>query len=203
MYQPDTFLYELQMSELPGQAKQVIIQLRLNDQKTGGCSRLSVVQFMHATGLSEKQVVKAMYQAFKAKWLACGFYIHGEIPADTTAYTILESKQYRAPKQKIIRITKSPKLMSLPEWEQQNGMLSIIPMMGWVRDKKLNANQVRELINEFRIEMTGKGKPYANFVAAFQTYLTKGWLSKKIEQIVEKSPADKYGTQTSTRGANL
>ena len=94
-------------------------------------------------------------------------------------------------------------LVTLQEWEKQHGLLSIVMMTDWIDAHKLCYLAVGDMVDEFRGEMIAKGKQYANFKAAFMTYLAKGYLSKRMEACtLERSP---YTTQTriDKRGGNL
>lgn len=94
-------------------------------------------------------------------------------------------------------------LMTLQEWEEQYGLLQPVNMTGWAASKKLCPRMLADMISEFRTEMMAKGKQYANFKMAFQTYLAKGYLSKTITAcMLERSP---YKTQTTldNRGVTL
>lgn len=97
--------------------------------------------------------------------------------------------------------------MSLEEWETAVGSkLDHRMMSDWIKSKGLNEIVVMALIVEFRIEMQAKGKKYADFKAAFQTYLTKGYLSKPIDQCKasssQNSPAA-CNVRTTTRGVSI
>lgn len=72
-------------------------------------------------------------------------------------------------------------LITLEEWEEKNGVLGVYHLKSWADAQLLDPVLISGMIREFRIEMISKGKQYANFRAAFQTYLTKGYLSKKID----------------------
>ena len=59
----------------------------------------------------------------------------------------------------------------------------------WIRKKLLCPILIGKMIEEFRTEMIGKGKQYADFRAAFQTYLTKGYLSRSLSNcLLANSP---------------
>lgn len=86
--------------------------------------------------------------------------------------------------QRITRVRTKSLLMTLPVWEAANGALAWPALRDWAMRKKLCPKTVEELIEEFRLEMQSKSKEYADFVATFQTYLNKGYLSKKLPQVL-------------------
>lgn len=99
---------------------------------------------------------------------------------------------------------KKPQAKMLSEWEDENTELCAQMIMSWVKSKGYCPVLVELLIQEFRIDMRSKGKKYADFTAAFQNYLIKGWLSKRPEQIMQKDSAFiTGGTTISRRGVNL
>ena len=93
--------------------------------------------------------------------------------------------------------------ITLEEWENIHGPLRSTMMWDWIRQQKLCPQMIAKMIQEFRTEMQGKGKQYANFRAAFQTYLAKGYLSKPITACtLERSPY-KSETVIETKGGVL
>lgn len=111
-------------------------------------------------------------------------------------------EEKKAAKPKKIRTTKAPNLLSLSQWEAQvGGQLSIGMLTGWTNAKRLDSKEVAQLIEEFRTEMVSKNKLYADFKAAFQTYLTKGYLSKTLAQVAWKAPEG--ANRTFTRGVSI
>jgi hypothetical protein len=75
--------------------------------------------------------------------------------------------------------------MTLQQWEETKGVILNPSMLkGWITQKGFCTTLISQLVEEFRTEMLGKGLRYADFVAAFQTYLNKGYLSKKPEQVL-------------------
>lgn len=94
-------------------------------------------------------------------------------------------------------------LVTLQEWEAKHATLSIVMMPDWIETHKLCYLMVSDMISEFRGEMIAKGKQYANFKAAFMTYLAKGYLSKKMDACtLERSP-HKQQTVIDRRGVTL
>jgi len=94
-------------------------------------------------------------------------------------------------------------LVTLQEWEKEHALLSIVMMTQWMDDNNLCYSMVGDMVKEFRGEMIAKGKQYANFKAAFMTYLAKGYLSKTMEACtVEKSPY-RAGTRMDNKGVTL
>lgn len=101
------------------------------------------------------------------------------------------------------RRAKGKNLMTLQEWEKQHATLSIVMMTNWMNEHQLCYLAVSDMVSEFRGEMVAKGKEYANFKAAFMTYLTKGYLSKKLEACtLERSP-HRQKTTIDSRGVTL
>lgn len=97
------------------------------------------------------------------------------------------------------KISNAKNLMTLHEWEDREGkFLSAYMMVDWLKQNSMSMTAVAPLVEEFRQEMLAKGKQYANFKMAFQTYLTKGYLSKTMEQCKSQSQ-----TIIHTKGVNL
>lgn len=114
----------------------------------------------------------------------------------------LAEEKLRAPRK--VRNTKAPQLVSLDQWEEKNGGLCLKMLDSWITEKILCRKQVQQLIEEFRTEMWAKNKQYSDFRAAFQVYLTKGYLSKTIDQVKAKPGESKrWGNVATTRGATL
>lgn len=98
------------------------------------------------------------------------------------------------------KITNAKGLVTLEQWEEARGKeLHFTDFKDWIFKTGLIEFQVRLMIEEFRAEMQAKGKQYANFKMAFQTYLTKGYLSKKFKECM----AENHATVIHTRGVNL
>jgi|GEM_PF-4786898 len=97
------------------------------------------------------------------------------------------------------KVTNAKNLVTLQEWEAVNGQLAPSQMVKWIMDNKLDLRMLSAMVGEFRQEMLAKGKQYANFKAAFQTYLAKGYLSKTFTQCC----AVAQGTVLHTKGVNL
>lgn len=95
--------------------------------------------------------------------------------------------------------------MILEDWESQKGRLTIETVSKWVFSKKLCPIQVRELVEEFRIEMMSRGKMYADFKAAFINYMNKGYLSKKLHQVraADSPHSSSYKHQEISRGGSI
>lgn len=104
---------------------------------------------------------------------------------------------------------RSPKkatgLMTLEQWEQKQGhnLTAMIDLGEWIRKNKLCPEMIQQLVNEFRADMTGKGKQYANFKAAFINYLAKGWLSKAITLCTLERSIYARQTVIDTKGLKL
>lgn len=81
------------------------------------------------------------------------------------------------------KITNAKNLMTLHDWEERNFTLNVPHhLFHWAKSRGLDLNILEDMVEEFRGEMNAKGKQYADFVATFQTYLRKGYLSKNMEQ---------------------
>lgn len=117
--------------------------------------------------------------------------VHSNLPLNSPKET--NHKKYK----------KKPVLLSIEAWEESIGVRLCAEMVkSWCKEKKLTRVVTDGLIQEFRVEMIGKGKEYADFRATFQTYLTKGWLSKTLEQAQQLSRAS-VTTVENNRGVNL
>lgn len=95
-------------------------------------------------------------------------------------------------------------LVSIEVWEENDGWPKAAHSMNdWINRHGLCTKMVNEMIDEFRREMRAKGKQYASFSMAFQTYLRKGYLSRTLVMCkIENSPY-KLRTQVDKRGINL
>lgn len=120
-------------------------------------------------------------------------------------YGALRQALAKTPDMKIKRVRTKSDLYNLNDWEARHGaMLSVTMFHRWIEAKAFCPVALRELVEEFRIEMIGKNKEYADFRAAFMTYLTKGYLSKKISQVLlQNQPAREGSVVTGTRGASI
>lgn len=94
-------------------------------------------------------------------------------------------------------------LVLLDEWEREHGTLASSMMLDWIESHQLCRQMVKQMIVEFRDEMLAKGKQYANFKAAFITYLAKGYLSKPITACTLSRSPFKNGTTIDHRGVTL
>lgn len=94
-------------------------------------------------------------------------------------------------------------LMTLQEWEAQHSALSVVMLTNWMDGRKLCYLTVGDMVEEFRGEMIAKGKQYANFKAAFMTYLAKGYLSKPITACTLDRSTYKTKTTLDNRGVTL
>lgn len=109
-----------------------------------------------------------------------------------------------------LKVTSQPRkvknakgLVTLEEWEVAHGRLGIDHVIAWVNATKLCPRMIAAMIDEFRREMMAKGKQYANFKMAFQTYLGKGWLSKPITLCTLERSEFKSQTFIQTKGVSL
>lgn len=129
-----------------------------------------------------------------------------KVTNDTIVRVMTYLKAKKASKPKKIRNPSTPsKLYTLQEWEALwCGPLNVQLMDTWATEKVLCKRQLAQLIEEFRTEMMAKNKMYADFKAAFQVYLTKGYLSKRIDQVkLAPGEGNKWGNVQTTRGASL
>lgn len=101
------------------------------------------------------------------------------------------------------KITNSKNLMPLEDWEVANGQLRTSMLSEWVKARGLCPVMVAQMVAEFRTEMMAKGKQYNNFKAAFQTYLTKGYLSKPLTACTLERSTYKSQTVIETKGGVL
>jgi hypothetical protein len=131
---------------------------------------------------------------------------------DVTDQTIVRIVNYLKAKKGAKQVTpraarKSSQLMTLEQWEKSvvYGPLDVPLIDTWATRSNLCKRQLAELIEEFRTEMIAKNKHYADFAAAFNVYLNKGYLSKKLEQIKLRpgEGKNKWGNSTATRGLSL
>lgn len=99
------------------------------------------------------------------------------------------------------------KLVTLQDWEAAQGCaLNSSMISSWCREKGLYHPTITRLLEEFRIEMMSKGKQYADFKAAFQTYLMKGYLSLTLagaQATSKREAAALDSTNVSRRGGDL
>lgn len=101
-----------------------------------------------------------------------------------------------------IRNTKAPALKNLFEWEaEKNCQLRWEMLREWVAGNGYDLTLIQKMIEEFRLEMIGKNKMYADFKATFQTYVNKGYLSLKPSQLKREPITD--GVAFQNRGVRL
>ena len=100
-------------------------------------------------------------------------------------------------------ISQHKNLVTLQEWEAVNGQLAPSGMIKWIADNKLDLRMLAAMVGEFRQEMLAKGKQYANFKAAFQTYLAKGYLSKTLSQCLACNNLRASETIIHSKGVDL
>jgi hypothetical protein len=78
--------------------------------------------------------------------------------------------------------TKSKKL-SLAQWEEKQGAkLSSKMMMNWVKANNFDLAKIDSAIGDFRLRVTASGNPFVCFVAAFQNWFNRGFLTIKPAQ---------------------
>lgn len=100
-----------------------------------------------------------------------------------------------SPKVKINK--KKPRtLVSIDEWETKVGSpLCLQQMQSWVKAKNYNPDLVKEMIEEFRTRMRASDNRYADYRAAFQDWLNRGFLSKKPADMVNTLTAKAQGKE--------
>lgn len=130
------------------------------------------------------------------------------MPEHHKDFVYLSLRECLAPKpvEKKIRRVKSNNLFTLQEWEDLTGQpLHSSMITGWIVKKALCPFTIANLIEEFRLEMLSKNKQYADFKATFQTYLNKGYLSKKFPEVLwMNSPHRKQdNVHISQRGSSI
>ncbi len=104
---------------------------------------------------------------------------------------------------KVYKPKKSHQKKQLEQWESEKGApLSAHMIASWAKTNNLSFSVIQELIEEFRIEMMAKAKEYADFCAAFQVYLTKGYLSKTLAY-AQKLSQQTQQTTVAKRGVDL
>lgn len=97
------------------------------------------------------------------------------------------------------KISNAVGLMTIAEWDERQNWKKVRPhLREWVAQNNLDPDMVEQLLNEFVGEMYAKGKKYANFYAAFQLYLRKGYLSKPMSACIRKQH-----THFENKGVNL
>lgn len=121
----------------------------------------------------------------------------------TSENNFTEKKNYIKPELDKKNKKSKSVLLTLQDWEVQTGaQLNASMISSWCREKGLFHPVITDLIGEFRLEMMSKDKQYADFAKAFQTYLTKGYLSKTLAYAQELS-RKQQDTQIHSRGVNL
>lgn len=102
------------------------------------------------------------------------------------------------------KVSNAKNLMTIEEWEANDGWPKAAHSMSeWIDRNKLCPRMVNEMVDEFRREMRAKGKQYANFAMAFQTYLRKGYLSKAQSACTLERSTYAQNTVIHSKGVNL
>lgn len=102
------------------------------------------------------------------------------------------------------KVSNAKNLMSIEDWEANDGWPKAAHSMSdWIDRNKLCPRMVSEMVDEFRREMRAKGKQYANFAMAFQTYLRKGYLSKPLTACTLERSTFHQGTVIHNKGVSL
>lgn len=132
--------------------------------------------------------------------------LRGSILSDRAKTFVLDLwNEHEKPTEKklVVRHVRAKSLQTLQQWETANGhRLQLSDLIFWVESKGYSIPVINELIEEFRAEMVSKGKHYADFAAAFQVYLRKGYLSvKPNDQRLMFKPAE--GVVINRRGGGL
>lgn len=87
-------------------------------------------------------------------------------------------------KPKINLKAKKSNLMTLAQWETKMGcQLCIQQMAQWGKQKNLNPKKVADLIEVFRTHCTANASMFADFVAAFQNWVNRGYLGVKLDDL--------------------
>lgn len=131
----------------------------------------------------------------------------GEPKGEKVVYDVHSNYPLNYPENKPVKIYKKTSLVTLEQWEEKIGaQLNATMLASWCREKGLFHPTITRLIEEFRIEMMGKGKQYADFKSAFQTYLTKGYLSLTLigaQNLCKRESQAMAGTTINRRGGDL
>lgn len=91
----------------------------------------------------------------------------------------------------------------LVDWEKKVGcVLCVEQVMTWVREKQLDPAGVKQAIEEFRDAVTAGGNQYADFTAAFKTWLRNGYLRLKMNQLRVKATGT-HGVTFQDKGNSL
>lgn len=102
------------------------------------------------------------------------------------------------------KVSNGKNLVTLEVWEQEGGwQRTAKSIKDWVERYGLCPKMLEEMLDEFRREMLSKGKQYANFAMAFQTYMRKGYLSKPVGACTLEKSSFKPQTTIDKRGVNL
>lgn len=184
MIRPSEWLERLNVADLRPEAKELLQHMLHHAREKGGYGvQVPDEYLVAATGCSPKAVIDHLYSAFQKGWLIARAYSYGTRPQSSTAYILsMPPEKQKARKPRVTRKKKAE--LTLHEWEQQNGILVVAMMQSWVKQNLFCERTVHQLIEEFRTEMKSKGNLYADFKATFQTYLNKGYLSKKRDQVL-------------------
>lgn len=113
------------------------------------------------------------------------------------SYALKAQNQLDSQPKKIRNVKTTTQLVTIDQWEAHKGDLEQ-RLQSWAMSQNLAMTTYLQMVSEFRTEMRAKGKVYADFAMAFQTYMRKGYLSKTLEQC--KSQA---ATTIQTRGISL
>lgn len=98
-------------------------------------------------------------------------------------------------------IKRKTKKVNLDTWEKQAGSpLCIQQMQKWISTEELCPVLVASMIKEFRDSVRAGDNHYANFVLAFRVWVVRGYLSKKLPQLLLKNSPHKPGNQVRYTG---
>lgn len=97
------------------------------------------------------------------------------------------------------------KKISLEQWEEKTGsILRVEQMASWVKENRFDAAKVSAAVTEFRGVMKANGNQYADFIAAFQNYVRRGYLSVSAAALALPAVAEPVAKfETYDRGVNL
>lgn len=183
MIRPSEWLERLNVADLSPEAK-TLLKLMLDHARERGGYGVPVPDHHLVTlsGMSNKMIIEKLYEAFRAGWVHARVYAYGTKPQTSSTYILAVPTIQVARKPRVARKAKVE--MTLKEWEAQNGQLVFSMVEQWAKQKGFCPELLRQLVEEFRLEMTSKSKLYADFKATFQTYLNKGYLSLKPQQVL-------------------
>jgi hypothetical protein len=92
---------------------------------------------------------------------------------------------------------------TLLAWEEIVGTkLCVQQLKTWIRSNKIDERKIPALIDEFRDQMIAGGNEYADFISAFQVWLRRGYLSKRLDEVQHKEES-RGGVVIQDKGVSL